>query len=126
MEDRREEHAAEHTARSARIEGDGDILGGTEPEGENRGEEDDAEHHQGDLNRPERVGALIERKPGRREEEEWHEESGVAEEAEQDDGGGGPEGAARIMLGRRVRFRRQAERLLQPFRDQVLIRGGMK
>ena len=126
MEDRGEEHAAQHAARPARIKGDGDILGGAEPEGKNRSEEHDAEHHQRDLDRPERVCALVEREPGRRKEEERHEESGVAEEAEQDDSGGGPEGAARIMLGRCVRFRRQAKRLLQPFGDEVLIRGSME
>ena len=102
MKDRGEEHTTEHATRSAWIKGDGDILRGAKPEGEDRGEEDDAEYHQGDLDRPERVGALIEREPGRRKEEARHEESRVTEKAEQDDRDGGTKGAARIMLGRRV------------------------
>ena len=102
MEDSGEEHAAEHATRSARIEGNGGILRGAEPQGEDRGEENDAEHHQRDLDRPERVGALVEREPSRGEKEERHEEAGVTEETEQDDRDGRTEGAARIMLGRRV------------------------
>ena len=126
MEDRREEHTTEHATRSARIEGDGDILRGAEPEGKDRGEEDDAEHHQGDLDWPERMGALVKREPGRREEEERYEEPGVTKKAEQDDRDSGAEGAARIMLRRRVRFGRQTERLLQPFRNEVLIRRSVE
>lgn len=82
MEDCGEEHTAEHAARTARIEGDGGIHRSAEPEGEDRGEEDDAEHHQRNLDRPERVGPLVECEPSCGEKEERHEESGVTEEAE--------------------------------------------
>ena len=121
MEHRGVEHVAEHAARTARIEGDRDILSRAEPEGKDRREEDHAHGHQGDLDWPERVGALIEREPCGREKEERDEEAGVAEEAEEDDCDGRAKGPTRIVLGLGVRFGWKAERLLQPLGDEVLV-----
>ena len=126
MEHRTVEQAAEHAAGTARVEGDRDVLGRAEPEREDRGEEDDAQRHQRDLDRPQRVGALVEREPGRGEQEEGDEEAGVTEQAEQDHRGGRAERAARIALGLDVGFGREAEGLLQPFRDEVLVRGRVE
>ena len=126
MEDRAKEHSAQHAAGTTRVEGDGDVLRGAQPEGQDRREEDHAQRHQRNLHRPESVGALVEREPGSRAKKERNQEAGVAEEAEEDNRHSRTEGAARILRGLGVRFGRQAEGLLQPLGDEVLVRGGME
>ena len=126
MKDRAEEHAAQHAAGATRVERDGDVLRGAQPERQDRREEDHAQRHEGDLHWPESVSALVEGEPGGRAKEERNQKAGVAEEAEEDHRHGRAEGAARILRGLGVRFGRQAEGLLQPLGDEVLVRGGME
>ena len=125
-EDRRVERLAEHAARAARVEGDGDVAGGAEPQREDGREEDDAQRHQRDLDRPQGVRALVEREPRRGEEEERDEEGGVAEEGEDDDRERGAERAAGVVGQGRVGGGRQAEGLLEPLREEVLVGGALE
>ena len=97
MEDRGEEDVAEQAAGALRIERGRGVRRGAEPERQDRREQDDAQDHQGDLERPERVRALIEGEPGRRQDEERDQEAGVAEEIEEGDGDAGAELAAIVI-----------------------------
>ena len=121
-----DEQLAEDAAGPARVEGHGDVARRAQPEGQDRREEQHAEHHQGHLDRPERVRALVQGEPRGGEEEERLQERGIAEEAEDEDGERGAEGPAGIVGRRDVGGRRQVEGLLEPLREQVLVGGAVE